>query len=136
MTAPLRARKACSRRARDDSGTITVLAAAIVGAVTATTLAIATAAGVLVERHRLGAGADAAALAAADVASGVVPGSPCEVATTVAAANRARIVTCETEGSSATVAVSSRVGPFVITVAATAGQPRSPPSPRTASSKK
>ena len=119
----MRPRASRVHAAGDDSGAITVLAAAIVGLVTATSLAVAAAAGVLVERHRLGAAADAAALAAADVASGLVGGIACDAAERLAWANRARLTRCLIEGSEATVRVTSTVGPFALSAAATAGQP-------------
>lgn len=50
-------------------------------------------------RQRVIGAADAAALAAADVASGRIPGFPCDVASRVAAANRVSLFRCELDGS-------------------------------------
>ena len=54
-------------------------------------------------RQRVIGAADAAALAAADAASGRIPGFPCEVATRIAAANGANLFRCELDGLVVTV---------------------------------
>ena len=67
------------------------------------------------------AAADAAALAAADTAVGLVPGYPCERAAEIAEANGASLVACETDGLVITVAVGRTLLGFAVTAAATAG---------------
>jgi secretion/DNA translocation related TadE-like protein len=113
-----------------------VVAAAIIGVVCSVTIAVAAAAGVLVERHRLTGATDAAALAAADAAAGVVPGVPCDEAERVAEANRVRIVTCLVTGADAEVEATSAVGAYAIRASARAGQPPSARRLRTGASKK
>lgn len=75
----------------------------------------------LATRHSVTAAADAAALAAADVASGLVPGYPCEMAAHVAAANRASVALCTVDGLVATVVVSRGILGLTIEESATAG---------------
>lgn len=74
--------------------------------------------------HRVAGSADAAALAAADVAVGIRSGNPCPIAAVVAAANSTRLADCLIDGSTATVTVSA-AAPFGLTLAvrATAGRP-------------
>ena len=74
-------------------------------------------------RESVAAAADAAALAGADVAAGISPGTPCQVATRVAAANRASLGACTVDGL--VVTVRARAGFLGITLAstATAGPP-------------
>lgn len=121
---------------RADDGAVTLIVAAAVCVVVGIGGAAAGAAGVLVERHRLSAAADASALAAADAATGVTSGSPCASASRLAEANRVHLSECRREASSVTVEVTSRRGLFTIDAVATAGQPSSSPSARTAPSKK
>lgn len=123
-------------RCDPDGGSVTVVAAALVGVVLALALAVASAGGVLVERHRLAGAADAAALAAADAASGMTGEVPCDSAGRLASAGGARMTSCRTEGSTATIELSKAVGPFAVRATATAGQPSSSPGFRTAPSKK
>ncbi|CAN5242963.1 hypothetical protein BH09ACT5_BH09ACT5_12220 [soil metagenome] len=59
----------------------------------------------LATRHAVVGAADAAALAAADTASGLVPGHPCDSAARVAAANGAHLAGCRVDGLVATVTV-------------------------------
>lgn len=80
---------------------------------------------VLAERSRVAGAADAAALAAADAASGAIGGSPCEQAERVASANGARVDGCTLDGLVATVRVAASVGGFEVTGIATAGPPGS-----------
>lgn len=67
--------------------------------------------------------ADASALAAADVAVGIVPGFACEQAAAVASANGARLAQCETDGLIVTVVASRPFLGLTITATATAGPP-------------
>lgn len=67
--------------------------------------------------------ADAAALAAADAASGAVSGVPCERAAEVAARGGAAVVSCAVEGLFATVEVAASVGLLSAHARARAGPP-------------
>jgi secretion/DNA translocation related TadE-like protein len=80
---------------------------------------------VLVAKQQVAGAADAAALAAADVAVGRVPGVPCTVADAVSAANRATLLGCEEDGVIVTVRVGTTVLGFQIVATATAGPPGS-----------
>ena len=81
-----------------DRGSVCVWWAVALAAVTAVFLAVLARGTVAAARHRAGAAADLAALAAAErVAQGV--GSACGVARRVAAEHGARLVRCQVEGS-------------------------------------
>jgi hypothetical protein len=67
--------------------------------------------------------ADAAALAAADAASGAVAGIPCDRARTVATANNATLAACEVDGYIVTVAISGVILGMHCSETATAGPP-------------
>lgn len=82
---------------------------------------------VLATRHSVAAAADAAALAAADAASGLVAGHPCEVAVRVAEANAASVGDCEVDGLVVTVTVRRTVLGFALSERATAGPAGSAP---------
>ena len=112
-------------RGRNDRGSGSLAAVGIGGAVAVlTALALPLYIG-LSARHSIAGTADAAALAAANVASGLYAGYPCEQAGAVAAANRAELVQCDVDGLVVTVGVSGAVLGFAVTVAATAGPPSS-----------
>lgn len=111
----------------NDRGSGSLGAIAIGGAIAAlTALALPLYIG-LAARHSIAAAADASALAAANVASGLYPGYPCEQAAGVAASNGAEMSACDLDGLVATVAVSGVVLGISVTVAATAGPPPSAP---------
>ena len=80
-----------------DRGSATVLAAIFLAALLVVVVVVLQVAGAVIARHRAGAAADLAALAGA----GVVlfdPGSACARAGSVAAANGARVASCEVQG--------------------------------------
>jgi len=79
--------------------------------------------GALAARQAVAGAADAAALAAADVAVGILPGSPCEAAAAVAGANRAALTSCAADGLIVTVTVSRTLLGIPVTATATAGPP-------------
>lgn len=112
---------------RDDRGSGSVLAVAIVGAVVVVALAAMAATSAFAARQAAVGAADAAALAAADVRLGVVGGEACEVAARVAAANRASLVSCSARGAVVTVQVQAEVLGASVRVASRAG-----PHPRRA----
>lgn len=78
---------------------------------------------VLSARTRAAGAADAAALAAADIAVGILPGIPCEAAATVAKANGASMTGCEPDGAIITVRVAVLIMGFQVVATATAGPP-------------
>jgi len=100
--------------------TVAVLAAvlALVGTVVAVSLA-------LVAKQRVVGAADAAALAAADTASGFVAGYPCAAAKRAAQLNGAELGGCDVAGLIATVTAHTSYLGMEITVAARAGPPGS-----------
>jgi len=73
--------------------------------------------------QRLASAADAGALAAADTASGAVPGIPCDRAAEVAATFGAVVEACDLDELVATVTVSIRFGPVAARASARAGPP-------------
>ena len=76
---------------------------------------------VLSAKQLVAGAADAAALAAADVAVGITAGAPCAVAESVASANGASLTACETDGLVVTVrATVDRFG-FTVPAVSTAG---------------
>jgi secretion/DNA translocation related TadE-like protein len=77
----------------------------------------------LAARQAVAGAADAAALAAADVAVGRVPGVPCELAADVAAANGATLSSCAADGLVVTVTASRGLLGILVTASATAGPP-------------
>lgn len=81
-----------------DRGAGTALAVGLVGALAAVALGFAALVPPLVARHEALVAADAAALAAADVALGVMAGVPCERAAAVAAASGAALTDCRLSG--------------------------------------
>lgn len=107
----------------NDRGAASVLAIALLSATLVLTLACVPLYSALIERQRVAGAADAAALAAADVAVGREPGIPCVVAERVAAANRATLQRCVVDGLIVTVRVASSVGIMAVTADATAGPP-------------
>jgi len=70
---------------------------------------------------RLSGVADAAALAAADAATGAVPGTPCERAADLADLGGARLISCELDGLLATVHLEAPFGLFPASARARAG---------------
>jgi secretion/DNA translocation related TadE-like protein len=74
-------------------------------------------------RESVADSADAAALAAADVAAGISPGAPCASAARVAAANRASLEGCSVDGLVVTVRTSAQFLGLTLTSSATAGPP-------------
>jgi secretion/DNA translocation related TadE-like protein len=107
----------------DDRGAGTVAALGLGLGMVAVLLLVLPLYGALATRHSVAAAADAAALAAADTASGLVPGYPCETAERVAAANGASLVECTIDGPVATVTVARGIpgAPFRLQESATAG---------------
>lgn len=95
-----------------------ICAAIVLAAATVVPLTMTFAAG-----QRADGAADSAALAAADVASGLEPGSPCGAAELVATSNGADVARCEVDGMVVTVQVAVSAGALVVSGRATAGPP-------------
>lgn len=110
-------------RLRDERGVGSVLALALLGATVTLLLTVLPLFMALSVRQEVAGAADAAALAAADVASGLLPGFPCAQAERVAEANGATLRACHVDGLIATVSVGSSVLGITVTAGATAGPP-------------
>ncbi|MEE1941410.1 Rv3654c family TadE-like protein [Streptomyces sp. TRM 70361] len=103
-----------------DGGSATVWAAVCGVALCVLAAAVLSLGQAVVVRHRAGAAADAAALAAADHA--LWGGTrACAVAREVAAAQRAGVVRCRVRGTVADLTVRVRAGPYAAGVRARAG---------------
>ena len=98
-------------------------ATGVVAVVVTLTLGLGAAGAAAVHAQRLTGAADAAALAAADAASGAVAGFPCARADEIASRASAEVVSCEVEGLIATVRVAAAFGPFPASAVARAGPP-------------
>ena len=113
---------------RPDSGSGSVLGISLVAVVIATLLLLVPFAAALELKRRVASTADAAALAAADVASGALPGVPCREAARVARALGTALDGCVVDGVVATVRVSGALGRgtgvLAASAVATAGPPR------------
>lgn len=105
----------------DDRGSGSLLAIAIVAATLACVMLVLPFSAVLVARARVTGAADAAALAAADAASGISPGIPCRIASAVARANGGELRDCLADGVIVTVRVSTAIFGFPVSSSATAG---------------
>jgi secretion/DNA translocation related TadE-like protein len=110
--------------AHADAGAGAVMAVALVAAVAIVAAAAVGLGAGLAARQRVLGAADAAALAAADVAAGVAPGDPCPTAARVAAADGARLADCTADGLVLTVRVVGAVAGIPLSAKATAGPPR------------
>jgi len=99
----------------------TVLTAGVVACTAVFAAGLVTAGAGTVFGQRLAGVADAAALAAADAASGAVTGTPCERAAQVAAIGGASIARCDLDDLVATIVVTAPFGRLTATAAARAG---------------
>ncbi len=106
-----------------ERGSISVIAIGMIAGVVALTGSIAGISAALVTKQRIAGAADAAAIAAADVASGAVSGYPCASADDAARLNGATLVECAVDGPVASVLVSARVLAFEVRARARAGPP-------------
>ncbi len=109
----------------DDRGSGSLLAVSIVAAMLALASLLLPLSIVLSAKHRAAGAADAAALGAADVAVGALPGIPCDSAAAVARANGAALSACRVDGAVVTVRVVILVLGFDVRASATAGPPPS-----------
>jgi len=86
-------------------------------------VSLVTAGSAAVFSQRIAGVADAAALAAADAASGAIDGDPCARAAEIASASASQVTACELVGLVATVTVSAPFGWLSATAVARAGPP-------------
>ncbi|TFD43731.1 helicase [Cryobacterium sp. TMT1-2-1] len=100
-----------------------MLAVALIGATLTVTLLGVPLLALLAVGQSVQNAADAAALAAADTASGAVAGFPCTAAAEAAALNGASVVTCTLDGLISSVTVARTVAGFALTSSARAGPP-------------
>ncbi len=113
-----------STTAGDEHGGASVLGLVVIGLLVGLVCAVAPIGGVLAAHQRLQGAADAAALAAADIASGRVAGGvPCEAAAALAASAGARLDDCALAGQVAHVSLSTELLGFALHAEARAGPP-------------
>jgi secretion/DNA translocation related TadE-like protein len=118
-----RRRAALTAWARIELGSGSLLAVAIVGGTVAFfALCVPLYIGLGV-RQSVDSAADSSALAGADVAAGIFPGSPCAVAGEIARENRASVRGCTVDGLVVTVRASSDFAGLTLSSTATAGPP-------------
>ncbi|WP_081689951.1 Rv3654c family TadE-like protein [Leifsonia xyli] len=109
-----------------DRGAGTVLAVLIVAVVVVVGLLVMAVCGALAAQRRAGVAADLAALAAADIAIGRLPGEPCEVARNIARANGAVVSACAVTEAVAVVTVQVGYAGLVASASARAGPAGTP----------
>ncbi|MFT2817025.1 Rv3654c family TadE-like protein [Leifsonia sp. A12D58] len=107
----------------NDEGSGTILGVAIIAATMLATGLVVTTFSVLALQQGVHNAADAAALAAADIASGAIGGFPCEAAEQAATLNGASVSLCGVDGLIAEISVERAVGPFMLRSRARAGPP-------------
>ena len=110
-----------ARAVRGDRGSGTVVTLGLGLGIVATLLLVLPLYAALATRHSVAGAADAAALAAADTASGLVPGHPCDLAARVAASNGAFLEKCRVDGLVVTVTVGRAILGLALRESATAG---------------
>ena len=108
---------------RAERGSGSVLTVAVIGALLCLAGVFTSFAAVLGAARQLSVAADQTALAAADVASGLLPGVPCEQAARVATAHSGRLIHCAIHESVATVEVGGSALGMALSARASAGPP-------------
>ncbi|HWI32028.1 MAG TPA: Rv3654c family TadE-like protein [Microbacterium sp.] len=103
----------------------TVASVGVVACLASFAVGFAVVGGASVAGQRLAGAADAAALAAADAASGAVTGDPCARADEVAAAVGAQVAACDVDRLVATVSVEGSFAGLVLRASARAAPPPS-----------
>ncbi|WP_157428746.1 Rv3654c family TadE-like protein [Agromyces salentinus] len=118
-----------TRPGHGEHGAASIVAVGIVGALVLLTTLTLGAISTYADVRRAAGAADASALAAADAASGAIIGTPCDVATRLAARNGGRLVSCAVDGavSVVVVAVASAIPGIEPVASARAGPPGSAP---------
>lgn len=110
-------------RGDGERGSASVLSIGILGALVLLSSGAVAVAGATAAKQRVSGAADAAALAAADVASGARAGVPCSEAERLGAANGAAIVSCSVDGTVVTVTASATYLGLPLAIEARAGPP-------------
>ncbi len=100
-----------------------MLAVGVVGCVVGLAIAVLPLYNGVVVQRQVEGSADAAALAGADAAAGIAPGSPCAAAADVARANGTSLSRCTVDGLVVTVTARKPFLGFSLVAAATAGPP-------------
>lgn len=111
------------RSLRDETGAGSILVVAILAAVLGLSALSVPLYSVLAVKRVTSGAADAAALAAADVAIGRSPGVPCVAAARIAEANGTVLAACQPDGLVVTVRVEAGVLGFTVSATASAGPP-------------
>ncbi len=106
-----------------ERGSASVIVIGLLAALLIASVAAVGACALLAAKQRVSAAADAAALAAADTASGLIAGSPCDRAAQAARLNGARLGRCRLAGAVALVSAEAALGGIPIAVWARAGPP-------------
>lgn len=115
------------RLLRDETGAGSILVVAILAAVLGLSALSVPLYSVLAMKGVTSGAADAAALAAADVAIGRAPGVPCLAAARIAEANGTVLAACQPDGLVITVRVEGGVLGFTVGATASAGPPAAKP---------
>ncbi len=113
---------------RNETGSGSVLMIGVVALVLSTGSAAVSISAAFAVKQRTAHAADAAALAAADTATGMVAGFPCEAAEKAARLNGADLGGCEIEGHIARVIARGQYLGIEVAVQARAGPARDGPS--------
>ncbi len=106
-----------------DRGSATVVAVGMIAGLIAMTGSVASVSTALIAKRGVEGAADAAALAAADVASGAAAGYPCATAAEVSRLNGAELIECSVSGYVAQVETARRILVFEVRARARAGPP-------------
>jgi secretion/DNA translocation related TadE-like protein len=101
----------------------TVMTVGVVVCTATLSMSLVTAGAAAAFSQRLAGVADAAALAAADAASGAITGEPCARAAEVASASAAQVTACDVDDLVATVSVTGAFGRLPASASARAGPP-------------
>lgn len=112
-------------RLSNERGSGTVLSVAVLAGILAIVGMVIPVSLALAVKQRVVGAADAAALAAADTASGFASGIPCDAATKAARLNGAELSECDIEGLVATVTARAGYLGLEVSVSARAGPPGS-----------
>ena len=106
-----------------ETGAGSILAIAVLGATVLLTTLVVSILALLTVGRSVANAADAAALAAADTASGAIAGYPCAAAEAVATLNEAAVLRCSVTGLIASVSVTRTVHGIDVSAHARAGPP-------------
>jgi secretion/DNA translocation related TadE-like protein len=106
-----------------EAGSGSILGLAVAGSIAAMVMLLLPLYIGLQIRASVAGAADAAALAGADVATGLAPGEPCDVAGRIGSANGALISRCDVDGLIVTVTAKATFLGMPLSASATAGPP-------------